>query len=122
MELFFSQAHKVDRNSNRLGYRLTPLKWQWARRDGGIAGKHPSNILDNAYAVGAVNLSGDQPIIITCDGPSLGGFICSAVVVSGALWKVGQVVPGRDTIRFQRVSLDEALALRAEVDKAISAA
>ena len=108
---FFSHNWKLDRNSNRMGYRLEPHGWQWARKTGGVAGGHPSNILDNGYAVGAVNISGDQPIILCVDGPTLGGFVCAAGVAYGAMWKLGQMVPGRDHIRFKEVSIDEAADL-----------
>ena len=57
MQFFFSHAWKVDRNSNRMGVRLESHKWQWARTSGGIAGGHPSNILDNGYAVWTVSFS-----------------------------------------------------------------
>src|SRR6266478_536117 len=50
MEFFFSHPWKVDRNSNRMGVRLESHKWRWARASGGVAGGHPSNILDNGYA------------------------------------------------------------------------
>ncbi|WP_458421917.1 hypothetical protein, partial [Escherichia coli] len=46
----------------------------WARSDGGEAGLHPSNIHDCEYAIGSVNFTGDMPVILTRDGPSLGGF------------------------------------------------
>ena len=108
---FFSHNWKLDRNSNRMGYRLEPHSWQWARKTGGVAGGHPSNILDNGYAVGAVNISGDQPIILCVDGPTLGGFVCAAGVAYGAMWKLGQMVPGRDHIRFKELSIAEAADL-----------
>jgi 5-oxoprolinase (ATP-hydrolysing) subunit C len=108
---FFSHNWKLDRNSNRMGYRLEPHAWQWARKTGGVAGGHPSNILDNGYAVGAVNISGDQPIILCVDGPTLGGFVCAAGVAYGAMWKLGQMVPGRDHIRFKELSIEEAADL-----------
>ena len=41
--------------------------------DGGEAGLHPSNIHDNAYSVGALDFTGDTPILLGPDGPSLGG-------------------------------------------------
>ncbi len=63
---------KVHYNSNRTGVRLVGPRPEWARRDGGEAGLHPSNIHDNAYAVGAVDFTGDMPIILGPDGPSLG--------------------------------------------------
>jgi urea carboxylase len=120
MEFFFSHAWKVDRNSNRMGVRLESHKWQWARTGGGVAGGHPSNILDNGYAVWTVNVSGDQPIILVADGPSLGGFICNATLVYASTWKVGQLMPGRDTIKFKEVTIDEALTLARSLDAAVS--
>ena len=51
-------------------------------RDGGEAGLHPSNIHDNAYAVGTIDFTGDMPIILGPDGPSLGGFVCPATIVA----------------------------------------
>lgn len=120
MEFFFSHTWKVDRNSNRMGIRLESHKWQWARTSGGVAGGHPSNILDNGYAVWTVNVCGDQPILLVADGPSLGGFICNATLISASTWKVGQLVPGRDTIRFKEVTIDEAIRLARALDATIS--
>ncbi|WP_206362089.1 urea carboxylase [Sphingomonas montana] len=104
-------AWKVHYNSNRTGVRLLGPKPQWARQDGGEAGLHPSNIHDNAYAIGAVDFTGDMPIILGPDGPSLGGFVCPFVVAQADLWKVGQLAPG-DTVRFAPV--DNATAVAAE--------
>lgn len=121
-EYFFSHNWKLDRNSNRMGYRLESTKWQWARTTGGVAGGHPSNILDNGYAVGAVNVSGDQPIILGMDGPTLGGFVCCAGVAYGALWKLGQMVPGRDHIRFEELTIEQAADLARHTDGVVSEA
>ncbi|HEX5637706.1 MAG TPA: 5-oxoprolinase/urea amidolyase family protein, partial [Gammaproteobacteria bacterium] len=63
IEHFFAAEWKVHHNSSRTGVRLIGPKPQWARSDGGEAGLHPSNIHDNAYAVGAVDFTGDMPII-----------------------------------------------------------
>ncbi|MGU3316217.1 urea carboxylase [Sphingomonas sp. M6A6_1c] len=104
-------AWKVHYNSNRTGVRLLGPKPHWARKDGGEAGLHPSNIHDNAYAIGAVDFTGDMPIILGPDGPSLGGFVCPFVVAQADLWKVGQLAPG-DTVRF--VPVDNATAVAAE--------
>ncbi len=100
---FLSTPWQVHYNSNRLGIRLVGPKPQWARKDGGDAGLHPSNIHDCEYAVGSINFSGDTPIILTCDGPSLGGFICPATIAKAELWKVGQIKSG-DTVRFVAVT------------------
>src|SRR5882757_6316041 len=95
----FSAQYEVHFNSARTGVRLTGPKPAWARADGGEAGLHPSNIHDNAYAVGSIDFTGDMPIILGPDGPSLGGFVCPVVVARDELWKTGQLRPG-DTVRF----------------------
>ena len=99
--MFFGTDWKIHHNSSRTGVRLIGPKPQWARTDGGEAGLHPSNIHDNAYAIGAIDFTGDMPVILGPDGPSLGGFVCPAVVLHEELWKLGQLRPG-DTVRFHR--------------------
>jgi urea carboxylase len=110
IETFFSTAWKVHYNSDRTGVRLIGPKPTWARQDGGEAGLHPSNIHDNAYAIGTVDFTGDMPVILGPDGPSLGGFVCPATIVHAELWKIGQLKPG-DTVRFRAISLEQALAM-----------
>jgi urea carboxylase len=105
--LLLGAEWRVHHNSNPTGIRLIGPKPAWARRDGGEAGLHPSNIHDNAYAVGAVDFTGDMPIILGPDGPSLGGFVCPFVVIGADLWKLGQLAPG-DSVRFDAVSEEEA--------------
>jgi len=86
-------------NSARTGVRLVGPRPGWARPDGGEAGLHPSNIHDTGYAIGAVDLTGDMPVILGPDGPSLGGFVCPAVVARAERWKLGQFRPG-DTVKL----------------------
>jgi urea carboxylase len=107
IEMFFSTDWEVHYNSNTTGVRLIGPKPQWARKDGGEAGLHPSNIHDNAYAIGAVDFTGDMPVILGPDGPSLGGFVCPATIIQAELWKMGQLKAG-DKIRFKKVSQEEA--------------
>lgn len=102
IEMFFATDWEVHYNSSRTGVRLIGPKPQWARTDGGEAGLHPSNIHDNAYAIGAVDFTGDMPVILGPDGPSLGGFVCPATIVQAELWKMGQLRPG-NTVRFRRI-------------------
>jgi urea carboxylase len=111
IEALFSAEYEVHYNSARTGVRLIGPKPEWARADGGEAGLHPSNIHDNAYAVGAIDFTGDMPIVLGPDGPSLGGFVSPAAVAQGELWKLGQLKPG-DKVRFRAVTLDEAAALK----------
>lgn len=108
---FFSSEWKVHYNSNRFGVRLIGPKPKWARKDGGEAGLHPSNAHDYVYSLGAINFTGDEPVILTCDGPSLGGFVCEAVVAEAEMWKIGQVKPG-DLIRFVPLSYDTAKTMK----------
>ncbi|MFE2824222.1 5-oxoprolinase/urea amidolyase family protein [Streptomyces sp. NPDC059271] len=96
---FYAADWKVHFNSARTGVRLVGPKPRWARTDGGEAGLHPSNIHDTPYSVGAVDYTGDMPVLLGPDGPSLGGFVCPATVVSTERWKLGQLRPG-DTVRF----------------------
>ncbi len=99
IDTLFSTAYEVHFNSDRTGVRLIGPAPAWARPDGGEAGLHPSNLHDNAYAVGAIDFTGDMPILLGPDGPSLGGFVCPAVVAQDDLWKLGQLRPG-DLVRF----------------------
>jgi len=105
IETLFASDYEVHFNSARTGVRLIGPKPAWARPDGGEAGLHPSNIHDNAYAVGSIDFTGDMPIILGPDGPSLGGFVCPAVVARDELWKTGQLKPG-DKVRFVPVHRD----------------
>jgi urea carboxylase len=107
---FFATDWEVHYNSSRTGVRLIGPKPQWARTDGGEAGLHPSNIHDNAYAIGAIDYTGDMPVILGPDGPSLGGFVCPAVITRSDLWKMGQLRPA-DTIRFHNVSVHRSPVL-----------
>ncbi len=119
VETFFAAEWQVHYNSNRLGVRLVGPKPSWTRSDGGEAGLHPSNIHDCEYAIGSVNFTGDMPVILTQDGPSLGGFVCLVTIAKAELWKVGQVKPG-DTIRFIPISFDQALALEKRQDELLA--
>jgi urea carboxylase len=112
IEMLFSTDWKVHYQSDRTGIRLIGPKPVWSRPDGGEAGLHPSNIHDNAYAVGTIDFTGDMPILLGPDGPSLGGFVCPATVVQAELWKLGQLKAG-DLVRFQRLSLEDAEKMEA---------
>jgi len=119
IEMFFATDWEVHYNSSRTGVRLIGPRPEWARKDGGEAGLHPSNIHDNAYAIGAVDFTGDMPVILGPDGPSLGGFVCPATIVQAELWKMGQLRPG-DTVRFKRLSQAQAERMEAAQDAAIA--
>ncbi|MGN2634711.1 urea carboxylase [Nocardia takedensis] len=111
MDQFYAHPWRVGTHANRTGIRLEGPKPTWSRDDGGDAGLHPSNLHDNPYSVGSLNVSGDTPILLGPDGPSLGGFACPLTVVSAHRWKLGQLRPG-DTVRFVPVTDAEADRLR----------
>lgn len=118
IEALFATSWKVHYNSSRTGVRLIGPKPRWARQDGGEAGLHPSNIHDNAYAIGTIDYTGDMPVILGPDGPSLGGFVCPATIVSAELWKIGQLKPG-DTIRFVCLTAAQAAEMESALEVAI---
>jgi urea carboxylase len=119
IDTFYSSVWTVHYNSSRTGVRLIGPKPDWARTDGGEAGLHPSNIHDTAYAVGAVDFTGDMPVILGPDGPSLGGFVCPVTVVQAELWKLGQLRPD-DRVRFRRLAPEDADESRAAQDAALA--
>ncbi|MGE7991396.1 urea carboxylase [Pseudomonas sp. NPDC089554] len=122
IDTFFATDWEVHFNSSRTGVRLIGPKPEWARADGGEAGLHPSNIHDNPYAIGAVDFTGDMPVILGPDGPSLGGFVCPVTVIEADLWQLGQLKAG-DKVRFVPTTLAHArqLALLPLTEQAPSA-
>lgn len=109
---FFATEWEVHFNSSRTGIRLIGPKPIWARESGGEAGLHPSNIHDNPYAIGAVDFTGDMPVILGPDGPSLGGFVCPVTVIEADLWQLGQLKAG-DKVQFVAVDIPTARRLAA---------
>ncbi|TNC23579.1 5-oxoprolinase/urea amidolyase family protein [Amycolatopsis alkalitolerans] len=97
----------IDHRADRTGVRLAGPAPRWARQDGGEAGLHPSNIHDSAYPVGGIMLSGDTPVVVGPDGPSLGGFVVPFTVIHADRWKFAQARPG-DTVRLVLVAPEEA--------------
>ncbi|HEY5508780.1 MAG TPA: urea carboxylase, partial [Paludibacter sp.] len=116
---FLEATWAVHFNSSRTGVRLIGPSPKWARADGGEAGLHPSNIHDNAYAIGAIDFTGDMPIILGPDGPSLGGFVCPFTIIKADLWKMGQLSV-HSKIRFNVVTFEQALQKEMEQSHFIS--
>ena len=112
----FSSEFTVHYNSNRLGIRLIGPKPAFARKDGGEGGRHPSNLHDYVYGIGTVNFTGDMPIVIAVDGPSLGGFTSMVTIPDAEFWKIGQAKAG-DTIRFEAWTVKRSVRHRAAVNR-----
>ena len=120
---FLASDWKLSSKSDRTGFRLDGPQWTFTAKATNKAPEHgsePSNIIDQGYPVGAINLAGQTPIILVNDGPSMGGFINPYTVPSAAFWKLGQAKPA-EVLRFKAVSVDEAQGLRRETDALCSA-
>ncbi|OLU23931.1 urea carboxylase [Pseudomonas sp. PA27(2017)] len=115
IDTFFATAWEVHFNSSRTGVRLIGPKPEWVRESGGEAGLHPSNIHDNPYAIGAVDFTGDMPVILGPDGPSLGGFVCPVTIIEADLWQLGQLKAG-DKVRFVAVDIATARELASAIN------
>ncbi|SNR75645.1 biotin-dependent carboxylase uncharacterized domain-containing protein [Haloechinothrix alba] len=114
---FLSTCWRCDLRSDRVAARFNPHRFRWARPSGDIAGGHPSNMLDGSYPLGGVLAYGDTLTILGPDSHTSGGFAVIATVASASLWKVGQLRPGRDTVRFREIGLQQAAALTEHVNR-----
>ncbi|WP_207908590.1 allophanate hydrolase [Pseudonocardia endophytica] len=115
IDVLFGSSWRCDLNSDRVGIRFNPHRFEWARESSGVAGGHPSNLLDNSYPLGGILAYGDVLTILGPDSNTSGGFAVVATVAQAALWKVGQFRPGRDRVRFREVDLEQAGALARHV-------
>ncbi|HMG51783.1 MAG TPA: biotin-dependent carboxyltransferase family protein [Inquilinus sp.] len=112
-ERFLSADWKLSSKSDRTGFRLDGPEWSFTAKATDKAPEHgslPSNIIDQGYPLGAINLAGQTPIILVSDGPSMGGFINPYTVPQAVFWKLGQSRPG-EIYNFKTVSVDEAQAM-----------
>ncbi|OUR76727.1 aminopeptidase [Marinomonas sp. 42_23_T18] len=117
-ERFLSSRWKLSAKSDRTGFRLDGPDWSFTEKAFDKALEHgtePSNIIDQGYPLGAINLAGQTPIILMNDGPSMGGFINPYTVPTVGFWKLGQAKPG-DILHFKQVSVQQAQALRKNIN------
>jgi biotin-dependent carboxylase-like uncharacterized protein len=121
---FFEDTWKVAPEADRIGYRFkggTPLEFV-AREQPFGAGSDPSNIVDACYPYGSVQVpSGTEPIVLHRDAVSGGGYMMLGVVISADMDRIAQLQP-HTPARFVAVTLDEALAARAERRAALAKA
>jgi biotin-dependent carboxylase-like uncharacterized protein len=113
---FFEDTWKVAPEADRIGYRFrggTPLEFMPREQPFG-AGSDPSNIVDACYPYGSVQVpSGTEPIVLHRDAVSGGGYMMLGVVISADMDRIAQMQPHMPA-QFVPVSLDEALAARAD--------
>jgi 5-oxoprolinase (ATP-hydrolysing) subunit C len=98
-----SAPYEVTARSDRMGLRLAGPP---------LAHAKGFNIVSDAIAPGSIQVpGGGQPIILLADRQTTGGYPKIATVISADLPALGQMRPG-DTMRFEAVTLDEAIAAR----------
>jgi antagonist of KipI len=91
----------VSEESNRTGIRLR----------GPAIASPPGHMLTEGVALGAVQVPPDgQPIVIFVEHQTTGGYPKPANVISADFCRLGQLRP-RDQVRFEEVSLEDALRL-----------
>ena len=115
-DTFFADTWSVAPEADRIGYRYRngrPLEFI-ARKPPFGAGSDPSNIVDAGYAYGSIQVPGGlEPIILHRDAVSGGGYAMVGTVISADMDRIAQMQPNNKA-RFVKVTMQEALAARAE--------
>ncbi|MGF6174760.1 biotin-dependent carboxyltransferase family protein [Ensifer sp. 4252] len=120
---FFADEWKVAPEADRMGYRFRGgRKLSFVEREQPFgAGSDPSNIVDSCYPYGSIQVpGGTEPIILHRDAVSGGGYFMLGTVISADMDLIGQMQPHTPT-RFVEVTMDEALAARAEENARLEA-
>ncbi|WER46116.1 biotin-dependent carboxyltransferase family protein [Cupriavidus sp. WKF15] len=97
-------------NSNRMGLRLQgPALARKAERS--------ADLLSHGVVPGVIQVPpAGQPIALMADAQTTGGYPKIGVVIGADLWRLAQVPLGAP-VRFVRVTLEEAAAAQAAVDR-----
>jgi antagonist of KipI len=97
----FAAPFTVSEESNRMGIRLT----------GPVIPSPAGHMLTEGVPLGAVQVPpGGQPIILFVEHQTTGGYPKPANVISADFPRLGQLRP-RDIVRFERVTIEQALRL-----------
>ncbi|GAA2004206.1 biotin-dependent carboxyltransferase family protein [Brevibacterium samyangense] len=117
----FTGEWKLSPVADRAGLRYEGPGVEWVEREQPFgAGSDPSNIVDAGYAVGSIQIpGGTQPIILHRDAVSGGGYAMVGTVISADMDVVARATPGTVT-HFVEVTMEEALAARAEYNAAVA--
>jgi biotin-dependent carboxylase-like uncharacterized protein len=115
METLLGATWTLTPVADRTGLRYSGPEVDWKPRQQPFgAGSDPSNIVDAGYAVGSIQIPGGKgPIVLHRDAVSGGGYAMVATVISADMDLLARSAPGTKT-RFRAVTMDEALAARAE--------
>ncbi len=97
---FCACEYAVTEQSNRLGLRLSGTA---------IEPKISGELLTEGVSLGAIQIPpSGQPIVLSVDQQTTGGYPKLANVIAADMHCIGQLRP-RDTVRFEIVSMEEAL-------------
>ena len=97
----YATTWRVAEESNRMGIRLK----------GQALASPAGQMISEGVALGAVQVPPDgQPIVLFVEHQTTGGYPKPANVISADFWRLGQLRP-RDEIRFERATMEAALAL-----------
>jgi len=100
-EELYGTAYRVTEESNRMGIRLK----------GQALASPIGQMITEGVALGAVQVPPDgQPIVLFVEHQTTGGYSKPANVISADFWRLGQLRP-RDEVRFERATMEAALAL-----------
>src|SRR4029077_5852183 len=102
---------RISEQSNRLGIRLEgpPIQLEASRE-----------MITEGVSLGAIQCPpSGQPIILFVEQQTTGGYPKIANVISADLHSLGQLRP-RDEVRFDRIEMEEALALLREQEELLS--
>lgn len=112
---FIERTWIITPNADRTGIRMTsqdgPLDFCDGDRPFG-AGSDPSNVVDAGYPIGAIQIpSGSEPIVLSRDAVTAGGYFTVGAVISADIDRLGQC-PTHGAVQFVPVSVQEAIAER----------
>jgi antagonist of KipI len=100
-EELYSAVYRVREESNRMGIRL----------EGPALPSSSGHMITEGVGLGAVQAPPDgQPIILFVEHQTTGGYPKPANVISADFCRLGQLRP-RDEVRFERITMEGALAL-----------
>jgi biotin-dependent carboxylase-like uncharacterized protein len=103
LRVFFETRWRVSSRSDRMAYMLEGPQLESVRG---------FNIVSDAIAVGAVQISGEgRPMVLMADGPPTGGYPKIATVIGPDVGRLAQLRPGRE-FRFVPVSIPGAVQAR----------
>ena len=103
----YAAGYRVKEESNRMGIRL----------EGPALPAPGGHMITEGVSLGAVQAPPDgQPIILFVEHQTTGGYPKPANVISADFWRLGQLRP-RDEVRFERITMEGALALLREQEE-----